>query len=97
MAGWNRADGLPNNWRRRGAFTTARGHKFCASTAFGQIVVQMPWRDVLRCEYVVLQDLSPGQIRNRIGVTVCRNVVPPDSIERSAGKDRRLVDQRSKE
>jgi len=41
--------------------------------------------------------ISAGQIRNRIGVTVCRNVRPPDSIGRSVGKARRLVDQRPKE
>ena len=43
------------------------------------------------------QDLSAGQTKNHIGVTVGANVLPPDSIERSVGKARCLVDQRPKE
>jgi phenylacetate-CoA ligase len=39
------------------------------------------------------KDLA-GQIKARIGVTVSVSVVPPDTVERSAGKMRRIVDNR---
>ena len=48
-------------------------------------------------EDVAGQDLSAGQTENHIGVTVGVNVLPPDSIERSVGTARCLVDQRPKE
>ena len=35
-------------------------------------------------------------VKNRIGVTVAVDVVPPDSVERSLGKMRRIVDNRPK-
>jgi phenylacetate-CoA ligase len=35
-----------------------------------------------------------GQIKARIGVTVSVTVVPPDTVERSVGKMRRIVDNR---
>jgi phenylacetate-CoA ligase len=36
------------------------------------------------------------QIKNRIGVSVTVSVLEPDSIERSIGKAKRIIDQRPK-
>jgi phenylacetate-CoA ligase len=42
---------------------------------------------------VVAEDLA-GQIKARTGVTVSVTVVAPDTVERSVGKMRRIVDNR---
>jgi phenylacetate-CoA ligase len=34
-------------------------------------------------------------VKNVIGVTIAVDVVPPDGVERSVGKMRRIIDQRA--
>jgi phenylacetate-CoA ligase len=45
--------------------------------------------------YASLGDQLAGRVKERIGVTVAVRVLPPGGIERSVGKARRIVDQRT--
>jgi phenylacetate-CoA ligase len=36
-----------------------------------------------------------GRIKSRVGVTAAVTVVPPDTVERSVGKMKRIVDKRA--
>jgi phenylacetate-CoA ligase len=51
-------------------------------------------RDIGTARRLAAGDILKQHIKNRIGVSVLVDVLEPESIERSVGKARRLIDRR---
>ncbi|MDT5225848.1 MAG: phenylacetate-CoA ligase, partial [Mycobacterium sp.] len=62
-----------------------------------QLTVRVESRhDIGTARRLAAGDILKQHVKNRIGVSVLVDVLEPESIERSVGKARRLIDRRSK-